>query len=464
MTWSVAGTVAQGLTRLGFSVLVGRVAGPHTLGDVGLLVSLATFLALCGPQAIASTAARLVAATRGVDDDVVAHLAVRVALTTAVVLGLLAAGVSLLLGNGRLLSLECGGLVVAYSSYLVVRGIRIGRGQFATAALWDALGSTVALSLVMLALLTERSELLLVPLIVGYLVAGLRGWPHPGDTASAEVRRSLVRHAAWGTVFVLSWAGLLQLTMVIAGSRAEAAEVGLYTAALALATPGALLAVAVRTAFVPELAELHAAGHERQLSKRVDRLMRGTVLIALPPFAVAGLLASPLLRLVFGADFQSADRYLVPLLFGTALSAVTAHQAWLLNGPAWGVRVLAVSALAALCLGVVITVAGAESYGMAAASTGFLAGSVLFTLVPYVVVWVRSGQRWGWLTVRAAAGYTAWLAMIQVADGDPARVVASASFVLGWLVLNLGDLRMLRQSSARPRARGARPPAAGHAP
>jgi O-antigen/teichoic acid export membrane protein len=305
------------------------------------------------------------------------------------------------------------------------------------------------MSLVGLALLSERTELLLPPLIVGYLVAAGRGWPLPGDKASSQVRRRLVRHAAWGTVFVLSSAGLLQLTMVIAGGRSEAEEVGLYAAALALATPGALLAVAVRTALVPELSELHAAGHERELSRRVDRLMRGTVLIALPPFAVASLLAGPLLGLVFGPDYLSADRFLVPLLLGTALSAVTAHQAWLMNGPAWGVRVLAVSGIAALSVGVVITVAGAGTHGMAAASAGFLAGSLLLTLVPYVVVWVRSNQHWGWLTMRSVAGYAAWLTLVQVTQSDPARVAAAASFVVGWCVLNLGDIMMLRRSLDR---------------
>ena len=62
---TVIAVFVQGLSRFGYSLLVGNILGSEILGRVNLAISLALFLVLLWPQASGNAAAKFIAMARG---------------------------------------------------------------------------------------------------------------------------------------------------------------------------------------------------------------------------------------------------------------------------------------------------------------------------------------------------------------------------------------------------------------
>ena len=65
---TVVAVFAQGLSRFGYSLLIGNMLGSEILGQINLTISLALFLVLLWPQASGNAASKFIAMARGQQD------------------------------------------------------------------------------------------------------------------------------------------------------------------------------------------------------------------------------------------------------------------------------------------------------------------------------------------------------------------------------------------------------------
>lgn len=457
---TVVAVFVQGLSRFGYSVLVGRLLGQETLGEVNLTISLALFLVLLWPQASGTGAAKFIAMARGRQDPE-GQAATASFTATSASAGMALLSVSAVLYAAFALELSwgfavsAGLLVLSLSAYNFVRGVRTGNNQFVTTTAWDTISSFLTLTLLLLVLLAGWHWVLLLPLILGYAVYALPSWPRrTGARLDPAMRREILVFTAWGSAHLVAASGLMQLSLVIGDSFATKAEVGLYASAVALATPASMLSGAMLTALSPSVARMYSAGDTAGLTRQVDVILRTMVTVFLPVFGVGILWAEPVL-LIFGRDYQEAEPLLVVLFFAVSATSFNAANARLNGTEPWGIKVLAAANGLGLVLGVVTMVLLGPELGIMASAVGYLVGSLLSSVLPLLVVWRLDRLRWGTVLLRIVAGYAMVLGALQVLGPD-FRVLpalgATAVFLAVWAGLSARDLRpALRAVGARLR-------------
>ncbi len=460
---TVLGVFVQGLSRFGYSFLVGNLLGREALGEVNVVISLAMFLILLWPQASGSAASKFIAMARGREDrDGQAAVASFTARSAAAGAGLLGAS-SVLLGAFLLdlswgHALSAGLLVLAMSGYSFARGVRTGNNQFVTSTLWDTLSSFVTLTLLLLVLLGGWHWALLLPLATGYLCFALSSWPRrSADRLDPALRREVLIFTAWGSAHLVAASGLMQLSVIIGKTVDTDAALGLYSAAVSLATPASMLSSAMLIALSPSVARMFAAGDTAGLTRQVDTILRTMVVVFLPVFGVGILWAEPVLRLVYFGDpqFVDAEPLLVILFFAVSVTSFNAANSRLNGTEPWGIKVLAAANGAGLVLGLTTMLVLGPELGITAAALGYLVGSVCSAVLPLLVVWRLDRMRWGGVVLRVLVGYAMVLGALLLL-GDEFRLlpglVVTVAFLAAWAALNVRDLRpMLRTAGARAR-------------
>lgn len=460
---TVVAVFVQGLSRFGYSVLVGNLLGQEALAEVNLTISLALFLVLLWPQASGTGAAKFIAMARGRQDpEGQAATASFTASSASAGMALLSVSAVLYAAFALELSwgfaLSAGLLVLSLSAYNFVRGVRTGNNQFVTTTAWDTISSFLTLTLLLLVLLAGWHWVLLLPLILGYTVYALPSWPRrTGARLDPAVRREILVFTAWGSAHLLAASGLMQLSLVIGDGFATKAEVGLYAAAVSLATPASMLSGAMLTALSPSVARMYAAGDTAGLTRQVDTILRTMVTVFLPVFGVGALWAEPVLRVVYFGDpeFAEAEPLLVLLFLAVSATSFNAANARLNGTEPWGVKVLAAANGLGLVVGVVTMLLLGPELGITASAVGYLVGSLLSAVLPLLVVWRLDRMRWGTVLLRIVAGYAMILVALQVLGPD-FRVLpalgATAVFLAVWAGLSARDLRpALRAAGARLR-------------
>lgn len=446
---TVVAVFVQGLSRFGYSVLVGRLLGQEVLAEVNLTISLALFLVLLWPQASGTAAAKFIAMARGRQDrDAQEATASFTATSAAAGMAVLSTSAVLyaafVMGLSWGYSVSAGLLLLSLSAYNFVRGVRTGNNQFVTTAAWDTISSFLTLTLLLLVLLAGWHWILLLPLITGYAVYALPAWPRRSRARlDPAQRREILRFTAWGSAHIMAASGLMQLSLVIGDHFASKAEVGLYAAAVALATPASMLSGAMLTALSPSVARMFSAGDTAGLTRQVDVILRTMVTVFLPVFGVGILWAEPVL-LIFGREFQDAEPLLVVLFFAVSATSFNAANARLNGTEAWGIKALAAANGLGLAAGVGTMLLLGPELGIMASAIGYLVGSLLSALLPLLVVWRLDRMRWGGIVLRIAAGYALVLGGLQVL-GPEFRVLpaigVTAVFLAVWAGLSARDLR-----------------------
>jgi O-antigen/teichoic acid export membrane protein len=458
---TVLAVFVQGLSRFGYSILVGRLLGKEVLAEVNLAISLAMLLVLLWPQASGTAAAKFIAMARGRQDrEGQAATAAFTAASASAAMAVLGASAGLyaafVLGLSWPHAVSAGLLVLSLSAYNFVRGVRTGNNQFVTTTMWDTISSFLSLTLLLLVLLAGWHWALLLPMVLGYAVYALPAWPRrTGARLDPALRREILVFTAWGSAHTLAAGGLMQLSVVLGEGMGSRAELGLYTAAVSLATPASMLSGAMLTALSPSVARMYAAGDTAGLTRQVDLILRTMVTVFLPVFGVGVLWAEPVLHVVYGEGFLAAEPLLVLLFFAVSATSFNAANARLNGTEPWGIRVLAVSNGVGLVLGVAAMFALGPRLGITAAAIGYLVGSLVSALLPLLVVWRVDRVPWGGVLLRIVLGYAMVLGGLALL-GDDFRVLpalgVTAAFLAAWAALNARDLRpMLRTVTARLR-------------
>lgn len=456
---TVVGVFVQGLSRFGYSILVARLLGKEVLGEVNLTLSLAVFMVLLWPQASGTAAAKFIAMARGREDRAghlgAASFAAASSFAGAALLGSAAvAYAALVLDLTWAHALSAGLLVVCLGAYNFTRGVRAGNNHFATMAVWDMLSSFVTLTLLTLVLFAGWHWALLLPLAIGYSVFAAPAWPRRSRTRpDAGTRREILGFTAWGSAYLLAVSGLLHLSVVLGHTYASAEALGLYTAAVALATPASMLSGAMMAALSPSVAQMFAGGRTAELTGQVDLILRTMVTLFLPIFGVGALWAEPVLVLVYGAEFRGAAPLLVILFFAVSATSFNAANARLNGTESWGIKVLAAANGVGLVAGLTTIVVLGPGHGILASAVGYLVGSLLSALLPLIFVWRLDRLRWGGVLLRILAGYAMVLGGLALL-GDEFRFLpalgVTVAFLAAWAALSARDAGpMLRSVAAR---------------
>ncbi|KRF04280.1 hypothetical protein ASH00_14330 [Arthrobacter sp. Soil782] len=436
----------QGLTRLAYSILVGRILGPAALGELASVLALSSFLVLFWPSAGGNAAGKFIAMARGEGDLNSARSTQRfVAVSSAIGGAILAVVASLVVsfqfGAGWFAGLMAGALTLSLAGYNFSRGLRVGYGHFRTTALWDIIASTVSLTLLTGVLVAGWSALLLAPLITGYAIFAITAWPFGSVGRLDSVRRKeILRFTAWSSLNIMAAGGLLQLSIVLARQWASTAELGFYGAAVQLATPASMLSSAMLTAMGPTLVTRYASGDLTGMRQELARIMNITVAFFMPLFAIGVFWAQAVMFVVFGPDFAAGAVYLGLLFIAVSATSFNAANARLNGTEARGIRELAAVNVVSLVLGLAIMAWLGPILGAFGSAVGYMTGALVSSVVPFLIVWRRDSMPWFPVLGRLLTAYVLMAGALfgqKLTDGSQWwNVACTVAFILIWSLIN----------------------------
>jgi O-antigen/teichoic acid export membrane protein len=380
---STVGIGVQGVSRLAYTVLIGRAFGTEALGHASTLLSLSIFAALLWPTAAGNTVSRFIALAlhRRVSDAQLIRVFTLSMVVSSAILAVSAVPVALLLGTGLTTAVLAAWLVAGYGAYAFCRGVQLGYHRAGRVALWDSIGSVVSLGLLVVVCLGGVDDVVLLPLALGYTVFAVACRPRGNGFAAVEDGspgggddREALGFASWNVVAGLTTNGLLQLAMIAAQVYGPGTAAGVYAAAFTLATPASMLGQAVSQIIIPAFA--HRSG-------KVSLRQRGPVLLLVLFTAVfaavfGGLAAlAPLyLPLFYPAEATEAVPLLRLLIVGVFVFTVALIPSALLLS-AGRSKAVALTSVAGFVVGVAVMLGSGPSLGVQAGTIGFVAGSGL---------------------------------------------------------------------------------------
>jgi O-antigen/teichoic acid export membrane protein len=379
---STVGVLAQGLARFAYTVLIGRFMGPQDLAHVSAWIALSLILSLLWPTGAGNAASHFLSHARALGHTPVYALRLIQRSFWISCIAMLAIGIPvsvLALGADPGDAIAIAALVVAYSGYILARGIEVGLGRIASAALWDVISSATTMVLLVLVLVAHLSGALLWPLAIGYAIFGihsLRGAHRGHDHLLQENRvppAQILKLISWNSVGLLASNGLIQFAMVFVFIVEPPLEAGLFAAAMSLATPASMLSQAVTQVLIPRFSAW-AATDPASSRKRYLAVLGVMVLGLGVVFGVVALLSPLVVGIVFGEAYRAAGPTMALLLIGVyAFSIGLVATAFLLT--TGRTRVATYASVTGLVVGLATMMFGAPALtGSGAAAAGVIAG------------------------------------------------------------------------------------------
>ena len=453
--FGLIGSVAQGLVRFLYSILIGRFVGVTALASVNSAMSVALFLSLLWPTSAAQAATRFVAQLRGAEQadqaQAIANYLGRRALAASALLSLVTIGFCLwILHSDLMTALFAGLLLLAYAGWSFARGVQYGAGQIAVAAKWDILGAGLSIGLLAAVLLLDWNALLLLPLALSYGIYAAVCWPAKSETVfDRSLAGDLNRFLAYGILGTLSSSGLLQLSMVGAHMAGTSQEAGMYAAALSLATPATMMARTMSQVLFPAMAEAGGRKDATSLKRQTDAVTRGLVFSMVGVFGALALTSPLILDIFFGNRYADASTVLPVLLMAVMFTTLPVASVNRLNSTGTeGARFVSIVAACGLLLAIALWLWLAPAMGTNGIALGYLIATIGTAALPIIRTARLDGQRWGTLFLRMIGG------LLLIATGvtytwlsNPPHWVGFALalvFLTIWLLINLRDVRSLR--------------------
>ncbi len=454
--FSTYATAVQGLARLVYSLLIGHFGSRELLGQTNSSLSLSVLTSQLWAAPAGAAGTRFVALREALGDEegakvVARHLAMRTALLSLVLPAVVAVSGSLWLDFGPAQTAGTVAVAVAYSLYSTVRGVTFGHLRFRQVAVWDTVAGATALVAVTLVLVLDLTALTLLPLALGYAVfvvacrpARVRGRVEP------RLRREIDHFVLFGAVSGLASGGLLQLSQIAAHWSGGAAVAGDFAAALTLATPTAMLSVALSAVLVPPLVDAAGRGDWASVRGQGDAIVRRLVAIFVGLFGTL-VIASPLIiEVVWGERYRAAATVLPILLLAVmltsiALGATTAMQVT----RSWGPRVVAALNVIGLLVSLALWPWLSASFGIVGVAVGYLLGAGTASVAALVVVWRAERQAWVGVATRLVAGTALFVGLavgVRALEGSArlaAELGAVVLFAVVWAAVSRRDVAAL---------------------
>lgn len=449
---STLGIAVQGLVRFCYSLLVGRTLPTGFLSATNSAISTSMLSSLLWPASLASAAGKFLAREAGTADRNAAltHYLSRLCLTSSVLLAMaagLATGCWLLPGHAAtavLVSL----LTLGYAGYTFVRSAHYATNRVARATVWDMLSFLVSVLGLVLVLALGATDLILLPITVGYLAYTVFGWPRGAKGyLDRGLKREINHYVLWGVLGSLTTGGFLQLTMVLAHQTGDVTGADAYAAALTLATPASMIGSVLSLLLLPSLSEAVGRGDLDSMRRQTDIASRGLIAVLGAVFGML-IVGSRLVVAIIWPNLSSTVPILEVLLLATfLLTAATACSESINSFDRHGARTLSVIRTAGFVVGLgvmTVLVAGMSVLGIA---VGYLAGMLITGLVPIAVVWRRDAQPWARSSLRVLAGAAVAAGAVVLRNswgpvGWPDLLLV-VGFAIGWLALLGQDIRAL---------------------
>ncbi len=356
---SVLGLAGQGVLRLAVTVVIARLAGAHSLGEVAAGMALAQFVILLYPSTCGQAASRFIAEARGAGDttrlrQVLTLLRARF-LTAVLALSVLLVGIALLRGTPWPQALAIVVFFWGICGQQFTRGAHYGSGAVSRVVVLD-IGCTLAgLGALVLCIRGGlRDGLLLLPLGVAYLLLAVACWPvSRREPVSAQVRRPIDHFVLLGSLGTLASAGLVQLS-ILQAAAVSSVVAGEYAAAWSLASPLTLLSAALSLVLYPTMAQAWGRGDRESVRRQLDAGFRGIYLVVPAAVALGCLLAPEIVGVAYGPAFRGAALPLCVLLYAVVATmlAVPCVNATTSQGTA-GIAAIAVASLVGLLVAAV---------------------------------------------------------------------------------------------------------------
>ena len=379
--WIAAGAVVSGTATYIFLVVTARALGPVRYGEFSLFWAAIVIASLGAFLPVEQVIARRVATNGGTG-------LLRVGVRLALVLAAMAVAVHTVLwfapGNGRssavavAMVLAFGVAGLGFATQFPARGVLAGRHalrEYAVVVCVDAIVRAVAVSVLWAGGVTATGayaaavgiSALTCGLVGLFLVRRTTGgvvrlddgqWARP--TVDLDLPRSLGRNVSPLVVAMLCMQGLLNSSMVVAGTvtvRADVVLAGHLLAVVTLARLPVFLMQAAQAGYVGRIAAIAHQGDSQRLIQLLTRLAAGVAALGLATFVVAVAVGPQLVRLLFGRNYEItrsaaalvAGGIAVYLLASATNDVAVALGLHRFSGPAW---VGGAAAAVALALGV----------------------------------------------------------------------------------------------------------------
>jgi putative peptidoglycan lipid II flippase len=456
---STASVGLQGILRFLYSVLIGRWLGPAVLATTNGAIAVAQIASLAYPIASGNAAVKFIARARGRGDlelawSSAAYLSRGALIAAALVAAPTGVIVYTIVASHSIPLAVTGGLLAfTLSAYSFVRGVYFSAGLVSRVAGWDVITLVVGLGLLLVFLALGWTELVLLPLALGYGLYAIAGWPRRPKGRGRTPLPHALRHEMnafilWGSLSALATSGFIQLTMVIANWVGTGDEAGWYAAALSIATPASLLSSVLSLVLFPTMAHASGRDDDGSMVRQADLSTRGLVFALGAVFGVLAILAEPLLSIVYGPGFTEGATDLRILLAASLAVTLSAGTVTLLQaGGRSSVRLASLLSAGGVALGLIAMTALVPFASTTGVALGYLVGALVSGFGPILVVWRRYGMPWFWLWIRFAAGVACAALIIVAAEAFDwpllGILVASVAYVAVWAALMTPEIRML---------------------
>lgn len=453
------GSIVQGLTRVALNLLAGRSLGPSEFGQLTLCLSIAQFAGLLWPTSLGQATSKYVSACTGPEDraTLLRYLARRSA-GAALVTSVLAAFAWLLMANSSWTGALITALVsFAYGQYHFTRGALLGQQQFLRATYFELLLAITCLVSIAATLATAQTGLAYAACLGLGLIAYAFG---RGRTARSptivnmQTRSEIRSYILVATIGTVASSGFLQLSVVAASHWGGSVGVGLYGAALTVATPASIFATSLNSVLLPSLAAAHAQGEVKTLAAVTDRATRGINVLVISIFGGLVILADQVTTVLWGARFADSGPILRILLLAVMMTSCAVPCVTRLSATSTRSLALATrTSIIGVVIAIVLWVPLGHEYGALGIAWGYLIGASGTAITLYVACWRKDHQSWLQLTLRTGGALVimAFVALLNPDFTTQSAILAALGFVVGYTSLSLGPKLLIRQLALRGR-------------
>lgn len=430
------GSVGLSLSRALTNVLIGRIAGPASLGTVTTALSTANVVALVGPTSLQVAASRYVAYSNAKYGAESAGQVARFVLRRTLLLLMFLCPLSFFLaswlyGAPRSSAVIVSVLVAGLALYGVARGVSFGTGLVRRASVWDltiGVGSLSAVAVLLFA--GVRGVYLLIPMGVAYIVYFWCSWPSSlSGRLNRDLRREVDRFVLLGALGTVASAGVVHCAVIAVRLTDGPAGAGHFSAALTVVSPIALIANSVGSVLVPSMSRSLGLGDESEVRRRTVYATEFLSFLGVLGLGLLAGFATPIVAVIWGEGFSESVVVVVALSIGTLAMTVRAPStnAITSRGPS-GMK----SVVGASWVGFVVSLVIWFSFGVDLNALSVACGYAVGALVTTCLI-MRKASRLGYLE------FGAWV--IKIVAG------AAAVFGVAFAVVVL-DLSILWQVGA----------------
>ncbi len=402
---TILALVSSGLVPFGFNLVVGRVEGAASLGEISVALGMALFLGQI-PGTVGAAATKFMAESLGRQDEErsksVFQLLFVVTTAGSCCLGIAVFLLSPLLES--LLHISAGDvalsavLIPTYTLYLYFKSVYYGI-QKVRPYLLNEVASDVAFFAVLGAIfLFHGSTWLLIPFVLNNLIfaviaaGALREYFVPFGFGRGAGGWEVLKYCSINGTGTIASLGRWSLGTTISGIFLSHASVGVFAAALAITAPLPLLPRAISLVTFAAMARLHGAGESHSVRHLLQQSTEWLAFILGLPFGLAIINASGILSLLFNPEFARGAVAAQLIMLGQFITDISRPSIDALSSTDH-VRIPTIASFLGLGVSLAIWLILLPGHGIDVAGAGFAVGAFATAAIPAYFAYRLVGTR-----------------------------------------------------------------------